>query len=123
MFPNVSDQRGFTLLEIIVALTASSILIWGLTRFYKDTSRTYITQTQVADRDQNAHYTIKLLTEVLQQSGASLPDTGYPVISVSGGLPVSTMTLATNPRGGVYYISSATPSTLTKVPVGDTALF
>lgn len=134
MSPNASERPfasrlpsrsspGFTLLEVVVALAVGAILLWGLARFYKDSSRSYVDQSQIAERNQNAHYTVKTLTEAIQQSGASLPDSGYPVIRTSGGIPASSIVLAVNPRGGVHFVSSAAPANPARVPVGDTASF
>lgn len=122
MYPNDSEN-GFTLLETVVALAVGALLLWGLARFYKDSSNTYTDQAQIAERNQNAHYTVKMLTEAIQQSGASLPDSGYPVITTSGGIPASSIVLAVNPRGGVHYVSSAAPANPARLPIGDTALF
>jgi prepilin-type N-terminal cleavage/methylation domain-containing protein len=126
MSPSISEARGrggFSLLEVLVALAASGLLLWGLTRFYKDSTKAYDLQSQIQERDQNAHFTVKWLTEALQQAGASLPDTGYAILTASGGTPASTIVLGSNPRGGIYFVSSPGPGSLTKAPVGDTAQF
>src|SRR6266852_860822 len=114
MCPKDSDrgrgkgQIAFTLLEVLIALVASGILLTVLTRFYRDSYRSFNTQEQVAERNQNEYYTIKRLTEILQQAGSSLPDTGWDsVIIVSGGW----MTVGSNPSGYNYFVSSPSLST------------
>jgi prepilin-type N-terminal cleavage/methylation domain-containing protein len=57
--------RGFTLVEVLVALVASGVLFWGLARFFKSFNRSFNTQEQIADRNLNAHYALKRLSEAL----------------------------------------------------------
>jgi prepilin-type N-terminal cleavage/methylation domain-containing protein len=124
MWPSGSSVRsGFSLLEVLVALAAAGILLFGLTRFFKDSSHAYDMQSQIAERNQNAHFSVDFLTEALQESGANLPDTGIALITPSGALPCGSITLGVNPRGGLYFISSASPANLFKVPVADTSSF
>lgn len=117
-----SSQSGFSLLESVVGLGAGAILLVVATRFYKDSYRTYNLQEQVAERNQNAHYTVKKITEVLQQAGSDLPASGWDVITASGSPPI--ITVGSNPRGGVQFITSVAPAPPTnKIPVSDTANF
>ena len=117
-------QRGFTFLEVLVALAASGILLVILVKFYKDSYRTFNIQEQVAERNQNAYFTLGRLTEMLQQAGSGLPDTGFASItSLTGSAPDYTgLTLITNPRGGVHFVSTRADNA-TRIPVGDTTSF
>jgi prepilin-type N-terminal cleavage/methylation domain-containing protein len=95
-------ERGFTLVEVIVAMVISVILGVSVLRFYKDSYHTYSQQEQIADRNQNAHYLLNKFVEVLQQAGSVLPDTAWTVITFpsSGGI-----TIGSNPRGADQYNS------------------
>jgi prepilin-type N-terminal cleavage/methylation domain-containing protein len=111
--------RGFTLLEVTVALVASGILLVGLARFFKDFNRSFNTQEQVSDRDLNAHYAVKRLSEALMSAGASLPSVGWDTtVLLTGGNPGSRLRLGTNPQGGVEYLPADITS-LMEVAVED----
>ena len=111
-------QAGFTLVELLITMVVAVILGMGLVRFYKDSYHAYSMQDQIADRNQNAHFTLGRMVEVLQQAGSSLPDTGWPVIIMSGGK----MTIGINPRGAEQYNSFDLPSS-NFVPVTDGSKF
>ena len=124
MYPETFKHRskGFTLLEFLVVMVASIILLAMLTRFYKDIYRTYNTQEQVSERNQNASYTLKKLSEVLQQAGAGLPPAGFNAITTIASPPK--ITIGINPTGGEYFVNLVTPAPpLNKLPISDTALF
>lgn len=109
---------GFTLIEVLVALVIATILGAGLIRFYKDSYKTYSTQEQLAQRDQNAHFTLTRIAETLQQAGSVLPDTGWNVLRQSG----DTLIVGLNPRGAEHFIGQAMASS-NFIPVGDATKF
>ncbi len=100
-------QIGFTLVEVTVALVASGILLVGLARFFKDFNRSYNSQEQVSDRDLNAHYAIKRLSEALMASGSNLPSQDWNLVNLPDGNPGGRLRLGVNPRGGVQYLAAA----------------
>lgn len=100
------SERGFTLVEVTVALVASGILLVGLARFFKDFNRSFNSQEQVADRDLNAHYTVKRMTEAFMGAGSNLPSKDWNVIVLPEGNPGGRVRLGVNPRGGVQYLSA-----------------
>jgi prepilin-type N-terminal cleavage/methylation domain-containing protein len=102
----ILPSAGFTLIEVTVALVASGILLVGLARFFKDFNRSYNSQEQVADRDLNAHYTVKRMSEALMAAGSNLPAKDWPIINMPDGNPGGRMRLAVNPRGGVQYLAA-----------------
>lgn len=91
-------------MEIAVTLAVSGLLMGVLATFFKNFSRTFNMQEQVADRDLNAHYTVKRLSEVLMSAGANLPSKGWEVVSLPGGNGSNRLRLAINPRGGIQYM-------------------
>lgn len=116
-------QSAFTLIEVLVALAASAILLTVLTRFYKNSYSTYNMQEQITERNQNEYYTIKKLTEIIQQAGSALPDTGWDsvlTIAPSGSWTSSSwLVVGNNPRGGSYFMATQAPGpgNLNKIPV------
>jgi prepilin-type N-terminal cleavage/methylation domain-containing protein len=116
--PAQASDGGFTLIEVLIAMVAGVLLATGLVRFYKDSYRAYSMQDQIQERDQNAHFVVSRLTEILQQSGSGLPDTGWDMISQAGGIT----TIATNPRNAVQFVSYDLPSSQF-VPVSDASLW
>lgn len=102
----IFPSAGFTLVEVTVALVASGILLVGLARFFRDFNRSYNSQEQVADRDLNAHYTVKRMSEALMAAGSNLPSKDWSIISMPEGNPGSRVRVAVNPRGGVQYLSA-----------------
>jgi prepilin-type N-terminal cleavage/methylation domain-containing protein len=126
MSPSGSDIRpakpapilGFTLVEVMIALVIATVLGTALIRFYKDSYKTYSTQEQITQRDQNAHFTVTRLAETLQQAGSVLPDTGWTVLRQSGGILI----VGLNPRGAEQFNGqNAGPTQF--IPVGDATLF
>ncbi len=118
--PRKGRERGFTLVELTVTMVVAVILITALVRFYKDTYRTYSIQEEIADRNQNANYTLSKMVEVLQQAGSLLPDTasGWKVITIAGG----NVRIGINPRGAMQFNGTAAGSSYF-IPVGDATLF
>ncbi len=99
-------QAGFSMMELLVTMVVAVILGVTVVRFYKDSYHTYSMQEQIADRNQNAHFVLSKLVEVLQQAGSALPDSGWNVIRVSLG---GVITIGINPRGAEQFNGQDTP--------------
>lgn len=104
--PGFRDQRGFTLLEILVAAAVSVIVGVIAHRFYRDSYRAYSTQEQIEERNQNASFTLGKMVEIMQQAGAGLPDSGWSPLAYSGGI----LTLGSNPGGVAYFVGDNPPN-------------
>lgn len=113
-----SRCRGFTLIEVAVAIAASGILLVGLARFFKDFNRSFNTQEQVSDRDLNAHYAVKRLSEALMSAGSGLPSGNWNLLTLPNGNPGNRFLLGVNPQGGVQYLP-ADITALRELPVED----
>lgn len=99
--------QAFTLIEVAVALAVSGLLVAILAGFFRNFHHTFNMQEQVADRDLNAHYSVKRLSEVLMSAGANLPSKGWEIVSLPGGNNSNRLRLSVNPRGGVQYLAAA----------------
>jgi type II secretory pathway pseudopilin PulG len=97
--PARAPAGGFTLVEILVGLVVGALVVVVAVKFYKDSYRTYSLQDQLQERDQNAHFVVNKFVEMLQQAGASLPDSGWTVISQAGG----STTIGMNPRSAEQF--------------------
>jgi prepilin-type N-terminal cleavage/methylation domain-containing protein len=107
---NKSQNTGFTLIEVLVAIAISGLIIIGLTRMLSTALFTYSLQDQLTEMNQNARFTIKELGDVILQAGANCAlinndsldnDT---IIKVSSSASKCTVTVKVNPRGGLYQI-------------------
>ncbi len=103
--PLKSRQAGFSMIELLIVIVVSTILGVSVVRFYKDTYHTYSLQEQIADRNQNAHFTLSKYVEILQQAGTGLPDTGWSTLRISSG----SITLGFNPRDAKQFNDFDTP--------------
>jgi prepilin-type N-terminal cleavage/methylation domain-containing protein len=110
----VYNQRGFTLLEVLVVVAVSLILGIVVVRFYRDSYHTYSMQEQVEERNQNANFTVSKMVEVLQQAGSELPDTGWSVLKYSLGV----LTVGANPKGVKHFVSG-NPGSSNLVAIND----
>ncbi len=117
-----ASEKGFSLIEVVVALAASGILTVGLVRFFRDFNRSYNMQEQVGDRDMNAHYSVKRISEAFMGVGSNLPSEGWTMISLPEGNPGARLLLSVNPRGGVQYLAAPLASAV-EVPIDDPKAF
>lgn len=118
MWRNGSDPRsGFTLLEGLVAMAVSGILIASVARFFRDSTGAFNRQKQLADRDQNAHYVITRLSDILMQAGHNLPEQRWDVIDPESS-PAYRLAVTVNPRGGKQTIAAALNNE-SKIPVAE----
>lgn len=111
--------NGFSLLEIVVSMAVAGILLISVTRFYRDSYKTYDLQEDISDRNQNASYSVKRLAEFLQQAGSALPVSWDSTLMLSPATtPTSGLILGNNPFGGSYTVATAVAG-VTKLPIGD----
>ena len=64
------NQRGFTLIEIMVALALSGMVMAGIAATYHFQARSYVTQSEVTDTVQSARAAIYFLERELRMAGA-----------------------------------------------------
>jgi prepilin-type N-terminal cleavage/methylation domain-containing protein len=104
-------KRGFTLIEIMIALMVSSLLIIGLTRLYSTMLNSYSLQEQLTEMNQNAKFTIKEISDVLMQAGADCGLVNSDTLEKDTIMTITNykdFTIRVNPRGGTYAIPKDT---------------
>lgn len=70
MFPTLSrNQRGLSLVELMVAMAISSFLILGVTQIYIDNKRNYIYQQGQGENLENGRFALMLIGERLSKAG------------------------------------------------------
>lgn len=126
MSPSASDpptqgsgRGGFTVVEAVVALCVAAMLGVGVLKFYRDSYSAYSVQEQTVERNQNANYLVNRFVEVLQQAGATLPDSGWDAITFLDGVALK---LGVNPRGVEYFVGANSANTMFQA-VSDASLF
>jgi len=106
-------SKGFTLIEVMIALAVSSIIIFGLTKLYSATLKSYSLQEQLTEMNQNAKFAMKEISDILMQAGADCMAINSDstdrdtIVKLTGAGPnYNEFTIKLNPRGGVYIIPS-----------------
>lgn len=70
MFPTPSrNQRGLSLVELMVAMAISSFLILGITQIYLDNKRNYLYQQGQGENLENGRFALMLIGERLSKAG------------------------------------------------------
>jgi prepilin-type N-terminal cleavage/methylation domain-containing protein len=77
----LKSQRGFTLLELLVASSLGLIVILTMTSLFKMGMDATFTVTQRAETQQNMRAAIELMTKDISLSGAGLPSGGLQLVT------------------------------------------
>ncbi len=101
------NENGFTLVELLIAITISFVAILGAYKMFSTGLRSYNLQTQVTQMHQDATYAIKKISEGLMQAGSDLPPYNCQLIFSD----VDSVCFFANQGGGTYTV----PATLTSV--------
>jgi len=99
------SQRGFSLLELIVASTIGLIVILAATSLFKMGMDATFTVTQRAETQQNVRAAIELMTKDISLAGSGLPSGGLQL--VTGGVVSQ---FACNQAGTCYVPNNTYPN-------------
>jgi prepilin-type N-terminal cleavage/methylation domain-containing protein len=99
------EQRGFTLVEVLIAIFIGTLAVLGVYRLFSSSLRSYNLQEQLTGMYQNSTYTIKKMSELLMQAGADLPAKNYTVIYATSAHPDS-FSMKVNPNGAKFTFNS-----------------
>jgi prepilin-type N-terminal cleavage/methylation domain-containing protein len=99
----LKSQRGFSLLELIIAATLGVIVLLSMLSLFRTGMNTTFTVTQRAEVQQNLRAGIALMTKDLGMAGAGLPSGGLQ-------LPPNASLFACNQTGTCYVPNNKYPS-------------
>jgi prepilin-type N-terminal cleavage/methylation domain-containing protein len=102
--PISNSQRGFSLLELMVATTLGLIVILAMTSLFRQGMNATFTVTQRAEVQQNMRAAIEMMTKDLSMAGAGLPSGGLQLATNNGAAKV-----ACNQTGVCYVPGDAYP--------------
>jgi prepilin-type N-terminal cleavage/methylation domain-containing protein len=100
--PIEKSQRGFTLLEFMVASFIGLIVIMAMTQLFRMGMNATFTVTQRAETQQNMRAAIELMTKDISMAGAGLPSGGLQLATAGGNSKI-----ACN-QGGTCYVPADT---------------
>ena len=72
-------SKGFSLIELMVALVISALMVASIYSFFIGQQKTYATQTGVVDMQQNARAALTLMLRDLRMAGFCVGDSGFDV--------------------------------------------
>jgi prepilin-type N-terminal cleavage/methylation domain-containing protein len=102
------SQRGFSLLELLVASAIGVIAVMAMTQMFDMAMHTTMTVTQRADTQENMRAGIELMTKDISMAGAGLPSGGLQLANTSGATKVACNQSATCYVTGDVYPNSGT---------------
>ena len=76
---------GFTLIELMVAMSVSLVLLYAAVAMFRDASSSNQVVTQGSDMTDNLRSGLNLLQQDLQQAGTGIPTGGIPIPYTSNG--------------------------------------
>ena len=82
--PISKSQRGFSLLEMLVASAIGLIAIMAMTQLFNMGMNATLTVTQRADTQENMRAGIELMTKDISMAGAGLPSGGLQLANADG---------------------------------------
>ena len=65
----VAGQRGFSLIELMIAMTLGLMLILGVTQVFLGSKRSFVMQQQVAALQENARFMLTRISRDVRQAG------------------------------------------------------
>ena len=74
-----SSQKGFSLIELMVAMGIAAILMAGIYTFYNNQLKTHITQQQMVDMQQDARAAMYMMTREIRMAGYDPQNTGATI--------------------------------------------
>jgi prepilin-type N-terminal cleavage/methylation domain-containing protein len=102
--PISNSQRGFSLLEMLVASAIGLIAVMAMTQMFNMGMNATLTVTQRADTQENMRAAIELMTKDISMAGAGLPSGGLQLANAGGITKV-----ACNQSGTCYVPADAYP--------------
>jgi type IV pilus assembly protein PilW len=76
MISSTASQKGFSLVELMVAMAAASVLMAAISAFYHGQLKTHITQNELVDMQQDARAAMYMMTREIRMAGFDPLNTG-----------------------------------------------
>ncbi len=107
--------RGFTMIELMIAVTVTLFLIGGALAMLQSTRKTYATQSQLAQLQDNERLVMTFMAEVIESAGYTPSPQTYMNSTVLPGPVTVSGTTFTTPGQGVFgtYNAAAPGDTVT----------
>ena len=74
-----TSQKGFSLIELMVAMAIASILMAGIYTFYQHQLKTHITQQEMVDMQQDARAAMYMMTREIRMAGYDPQNAGAAI--------------------------------------------
>jgi len=107
IFAKIIQQRGFSLLEVLIALAVTGIITLAVFRAYVTQHKNYMTQDDITEIQQNARVVIDELSRNIRMAGNKLPQ-GLQAITPANTNP-DTITLTYRTSNCDTYLASPMP--------------
>jgi len=119
---SADDQRGFTLVELLVAMAIASVLGMAGVSLFSTTNWAYKINEDVAEAQQNARVSMERLAKDIRAAGFGLPDPPLPTFwfDVNGNNAQDAGETFTSPIT-VTTSSSTAPDSITILGIGHEA--
>jgi prepilin-type N-terminal cleavage/methylation domain-containing protein len=108
------DQRGFTLVELLVSTAITLVVLAGAMTAFKDALDINQTGTMIADSTQNLRAATNLMVRDLMQAGRGIPTVGLPIPSGAGSVAIN----RPGPVGTAYTFDNINFTTLPAIVPG-----
>ncbi len=69
MTSNNNSQKGFSLLELMVAMAVAGVLMAGIYTFYQNQIKGHVTQQALVDMQQDARVGMYMMTREIRMAG------------------------------------------------------
>jgi len=74
-----TSQKGFSLIELLVAMAIASVLMAGIYTFYHHQLKTHVTQQEMVDMQQDARAAMYMMTREIRMAGYDPQNTGATI--------------------------------------------
>ena len=122
----VRDQRGVSLVELMIALAIAAVVIYGVNEFTVSQQESYSRQEKIQDVQQSVRAAMMLMSKEIRQAGYDpevdcLPDAntnsvadGLSATSASSTITINTCTTTSPNWNQVVYTRNTTDNTITR---------
>jgi type IV pilus assembly protein PilW len=80
-----TGQKGFTLIELMVAMAVASIVMAGIYTFYRGQLKSHITQEELVNMQQDARVGMYMMTRQIRMAGYDPGNTGATIRTANAG--------------------------------------